>query len=143
VVKEVTINTAIVAQVGVLHRLPRSGLAQRNVDCKTRLIHPGLDDTSFLKISCKPLVVWGFVACAVQNIRYKFFMKPGTPPLQSARLLDQVQERVRCLHYSLKTEKSYHDGHRTQCICVHPYAIEKMKRFSGYAWFVFQTLLFL
>jgi hypothetical protein len=26
-------------------------------------------------------------------------MKPGTPPLQSVRLLDQVRERVRHLHY--------------------------------------------
>lgn len=34
-------------------------------------------------------------------------MKPGTPPLQSARLLDQVRERIRHLHYSLKTEKAY------------------------------------
>ena len=34
-------------------------------------------------------------------------MKPGAPPLQSARLLDQVRERVRYLHYSLKTEKAY------------------------------------
>jgi site-specific recombinase XerD len=34
-------------------------------------------------------------------------MKPGTPPLKSVRLLDQVQERVRYLHYSLKTEKAY------------------------------------
>jgi hypothetical protein len=34
-------------------------------------------------------------------------MKPGTPPLKSARLLDQVKERVRYLHYSLKTEKAY------------------------------------
>ena len=34
-------------------------------------------------------------------------MKPGTPPLQSARLLDQVRERVRYMHYSLKTEKAY------------------------------------
>ncbi len=34
-------------------------------------------------------------------------MKPGTPPLQSSRLLDQVRERVRYLHYSLKTEKAY------------------------------------
>jgi hypothetical protein len=32
-------------------------------------------------------------------------MKPGTPPLQSARLLDQVKERVRHLHYSFKTKK--------------------------------------
>ena len=34
-------------------------------------------------------------------------MKPGTPPLQSARLLDQVRERIRYMHYSLKTEKAY------------------------------------
>ena len=34
-------------------------------------------------------------------------MKPGTPPMQSTRLLDQVRERIRYLHYSLKTEKAY------------------------------------
>ena len=34
-------------------------------------------------------------------------MKPGAPPLQSTRLLDQVRERIRYLHYSLKTEKTY------------------------------------
>ena len=34
-------------------------------------------------------------------------MKPGTPLLQSTRLLDQVRGRIRCLHYSLKTEKAY------------------------------------
>jgi integron integrase len=34
-------------------------------------------------------------------------MKPRTPPLQSVRLLDQVRERVRYLHYSLSTEKTY------------------------------------
>nr|WP_315205811.1 integron integrase [uncultured Albidiferax sp.] len=34
-------------------------------------------------------------------------MKPGTPPLQSTRLLDQVRERIRYLHYSLKTGKAY------------------------------------
>lgn len=34
-------------------------------------------------------------------------MKPGAPPLHSARLLDQVRERLRYLHYSLKTEKAY------------------------------------
>ena len=32
-------------------------------------------------------------------------MKPGMPPLQSVRVLDKVRERVRYLHYSLKTEK--------------------------------------
>ena len=34
-------------------------------------------------------------------------MKPGTTPLQSIRLLDQVRERIRYLHYGLKTEKAY------------------------------------
>ena len=34
-------------------------------------------------------------------------MKPGAPPLQSKRLLDQVRERARYLHYSLSTEKVY------------------------------------
>ena len=34
-------------------------------------------------------------------------MKLGAPSLQSTRLLDQVRERVRHIHYSLKTEKNY------------------------------------
>jgi len=34
-------------------------------------------------------------------------MKPGTPVLQSTRLLDQVRGRIRYMHYSLKTEKAY------------------------------------
>ena len=34
-------------------------------------------------------------------------MKPGGPPLQSLRLVDQVRERARYLHYSLATEKVY------------------------------------
>ena len=34
-------------------------------------------------------------------------MKPRSPPLQSTRLLDQVRERIRYLHYSLSTEKVY------------------------------------
>lgn len=33
-------------------------------------------------------------------------MKPGMPALRSVRLLDQVRERVRYLHYSLSTEKA-------------------------------------
>jgi integron integrase len=33
--------------------------------------------------------------------------KPRKPPLTSVRLLDQVRERLRYLHYSLRTEKSY------------------------------------
>jgi hypothetical protein len=34
-------------------------------------------------------------------------MKPGTQPLRSVRLMDQVRERIRYLHYSLSTEKVY------------------------------------
>ena len=34
-------------------------------------------------------------------------MKPGDPPLQSVRLLDQMRERIRYMHYSLSTEKVY------------------------------------
>ena len=34
-------------------------------------------------------------------------MKHRNPPLQSTRLLDQVRERIRYLHYSLNTEKAY------------------------------------
>ena len=34
-------------------------------------------------------------------------MKPGNVPLKSIRLLDQVRERIRYLHYSLSTEKVY------------------------------------
>jgi hypothetical protein len=33
-------------------------------------------------------------------------LKPGAPPLQSARLPDQVRERIPYRHYSLKTEKA-------------------------------------
>ena len=34
-------------------------------------------------------------------------MKPGTVPLRSVRLMDQVRERIRYLHHSLSTEKTY------------------------------------
>jgi len=34
-------------------------------------------------------------------------MKPGAPALQSTRLLDQLRERIRYMHYSLSTEKVY------------------------------------
>jgi hypothetical protein len=33
--------------------------------------------------------------------------KPGKPPLRSLRLLDKVRERIRYLHYSIRTENSY------------------------------------
>ena len=34
-------------------------------------------------------------------------MKPGAPALQSIRLLDQLRECIRYMHYSLSTEKVY------------------------------------
>jgi hypothetical protein len=34
-------------------------------------------------------------------------LKPRNPALKSGRRLDQVHERVRCLHYSLSTKKVY------------------------------------
>nr|WP_315490104.1 integron integrase [uncultured Rhodoferax sp.] len=34
-------------------------------------------------------------------------MKPGNPPLQSTRVLDQLRERIRYMHYSLSTEQLY------------------------------------
>jgi hypothetical protein len=39
--------------------------------------------------------------------RYNKAEKVAAPPLASKRLLDQVRERIRYLHYSLKTEKAY------------------------------------
>ena len=38
---------------------------------------------------------------------YKATIKPGTPSFTSTRLLDQLRERIRYLHYSLQTEKAY------------------------------------
>lgn len=32
-------------------------------------------------------------------------MKPGTPPLQSTRLLDQFRGLLRYMHYSVSTQK--------------------------------------
>ncbi len=39
--------------------------------------------------------------------RYNRSDEVAAPPLASKRLLDQVRERIRYLHYSLKTEKAY------------------------------------
>ncbi|MDP3412959.1 MAG: phage integrase N-terminal SAM-like domain-containing protein, partial [Polaromonas sp.] len=39
--------------------------------------------------------------------RYNSPAKVAAPALQSTRLLDQVRERIRYLHYSLQTEKAY------------------------------------
>lgn len=34
-------------------------------------------------------------------------LTPSLPPLKSVRLLDQLRERVRYLHYTISTEKTY------------------------------------
>jgi uncharacterized protein YfbU (UPF0304 family) len=60
-----------------------------------------------IKVSWQWLAAWVARRYTGQITRYKNPMKPGTPALQSVRLLDQVRERVRCLHYSLSTEKVY------------------------------------
>lgn len=39
--------------------------------------------------------------------RYNKTEKVAAPALQSIRLLDQIRERIRYLHYSLQTEKVY------------------------------------
>lgn len=39
--------------------------------------------------------------------RYNRSDKPDWVPHRSIKLLDQVRERVRYLHYSLQTEKAY------------------------------------
>ena len=38
---------------------------------------------------------------------YKNSVKPSTPVLQSTRVLDQLRERIRYMHYSLSTEQVY------------------------------------
>jgi hypothetical protein len=44
---------------------------------------------------------------AVCMNRYNRSHKPDWVPPRSVKLLDQVRERVRYLHYSLQTEKAY------------------------------------
>lgn len=46
----------------------------------------------------------------VYKYRYNTFVKTSTPflpPLTAVKVLDQLRERIRYLHYSLRTEKSY------------------------------------
>ena len=43
-------------------------------------------------------------------------MKPGAPSLQSTRLIDQVRERIRYVHYSLNIVKCYLFGVNYFCI---------------------------
>jgi hypothetical protein len=43
----------------------------------------------------------------VRQMRRARPSRPMLPPLQSVKLLDQVRERIRYLHYSLRTEEAY------------------------------------
>ncbi len=43
-------------------------------------------------------------------------MKPGTAPLHPVRLMDQVRERIRYLHYSLSTERKVSASNRNQAL---------------------------
>jgi hypothetical protein len=49
----------------------------------------------------------GLTQYTVQMNRYNNPDKVAAPALQSTRLLDQVRERIRYLHYSLQTEKAF------------------------------------
>jgi integron integrase len=43
----------------------------------------------------------------VQFTHHKIDLTPDPPPLQSVKLLDQVRERLRYRHYSMRTEQAY------------------------------------
>jgi integrase len=60
-----------------------------------------------MKISWKWLAEDVSSQYTVQTYSYKNYMKPGTPALHSSRLLDQLRERIRYMHYSLSTENVY------------------------------------
>lgn len=76
----------------------------RNVDGKTRWVHPEPTDTFFEEKSEKPLKHRASGRHAVRLLGYGLLMKPGTPLSESARLVDHVRERVRFLHYSQKAD---------------------------------------
>jgi hypothetical protein len=59
-----------------------------------------------IEYSQKWLAVYVSSKYTVYLYSYKNLMKSGNAPLQSIRLLDQVRERIRCMHYSLSTEKN-------------------------------------
>ena len=62
-------------------------------------------------LTAKTLEFIGLQEYTVFMNSYNGYAKPGTkvphPPLQSKRLLDQMRERLRYMHYSLSTEKTY------------------------------------
>ncbi len=64
-------------------------------------------------------------------------MKTATaplPPLRSVKVLDQLRERIRYLHYSLRTEQAYVTGFvpssvSTVCVTRQPWAAAKSRHF--------------
>ena len=55
----------------------------------------------------KPLTGAGSSQYAAPMYSTNKSVKKHMPPLQSARILDQLRERIRYLHYSLRTEEAY------------------------------------
>ena len=55
----------------------------------------------------KPLTGMGFRQYTVCMYSINKSVKKHMPPLQSVRILDQLRERIRYLHYSLRTEEAY------------------------------------
>ena len=55
----------------------------------------------------KPLTGAGFSQYAIFMCGINKSVKKHMPPLQSARILDQLRERIRYLHHSLRTGKAY------------------------------------
>ena len=55
----------------------------------------------------KPLTGAGFSQYTIFMYSINKSVKKHLPPLRSARILDQLRERIRYLHYSLRTEEAY------------------------------------
>lgn len=67
-------------------------------------------------------------------------MKTATaplPPLRSVKVLDQLRERIRYLHYSLRTEQAYVHWVRA---FIRFHGIDK--NFLFVAWSIFSSLLY-
>lgn len=57
-----------------------------------------------------PLAAWLLSTYTVVLSSIKWIVKSSTvflPPLQSAKVLDQLRERIHYLHYSIRTEDVY------------------------------------
>ena len=69
--------------------------------------HPGWVSNIPGPAPLKPLTGGGFEQYTVLMYSNNKGVKNHLPPLQAVRILDQVRERIRYLHYSLRTEVAY------------------------------------